>query len=126
MKKRLSKTDLIFIVILFACLILGAVWFYTVFSEKGGQVQITVDGEVYGIYDLSVEQEIPICIEEKTTNILVIKNGVADMVEADCPDKLCVHQHSISRNGESIVCLPNKIVVQVIHSEESEFDSIAK
>ena len=119
MKKRLSKTDLIFIVILFACLILGAVWFYTVFSEKGGQVQITVDGEVYGTYDLSAEQG-------KTTNILVIKNGVADMVEADCPDKLCVHQHSISRNGESIVCLPNKIVVQVIHSEESEFDSIAK
>ncbi|MFR5116202.1 MAG: NusG domain II-containing protein [Eubacterium sp.] len=31
------------------------------------------------------------------------------MISADCPDKLCVNQHAISSNGETIVCLPNKV-----------------
>ena len=35
------------------------------------------------------------------------------MISADCPDKLCVHQHAISANGETIVCLPNKVVAEV-------------
>ena len=48
------------------------------------------------------------------------------MVEADCPDKLCVHQKAISKNNETIICLPNKVVVQVTSGEESEFDSVAK
>ena len=62
----------------------------------------------------------------KTTNLLVIKDGKADVTEADCPDKLCVHQKAISKTNETIVCLPNKVVVQVIGAGESELDSIAR
>lgn len=47
------------------------------------------------------------------TNTLVIKGGVADMTSADCPDHLCVKQKAISKEGESIICLPNKVVVTV-------------
>ena len=39
------------------------------------------------------------------------------MISADCPDKLCVNQHAISSNGETIVCLPNKVVVEVEDGE---------
>ena len=48
------------------------------------------------------------------------------MIEADCPDQLCVHQKAISKDRETIVCLPNKVVVEVKSKTESEFDSIAK
>ena len=48
------------------------------------------------------------------------------LTEADCPDKLCVHQKAISKNHEMIVCLPNKVVVEVTGSEENGFDSIAR
>ena len=54
------------------------------------------------------------------------KDGTADITEADCPDKLCVHQRAISKTKETIVCLPNKVVVEVTGSEESELDSVAK
>jgi hypothetical protein len=73
-----------------------------------------------------VSQEVDIVIDGVTTNVLVIEDGKADMTDADCPDRLCVHQRAISRNNETIVCLPNKVVVQVTGGEESEFDSIAK
>ena len=72
------------------------------------------------------EQEIPIVQDGVTTNVLTIRDGRADMTEADCPDKLCVHQKAISKNHEMIVCLPNKVVVEVTGSEENGFDSIAR
>ena len=95
-------------------------------ETKGDQVQITVNGEIYGTYPLDVDKEIPIQKDGKTTNLLVIKDGKADVTEADCPDKLCVHQKAISKTNETIVCLPNKVVVQVIGAGESELDSIAR
>ena len=81
---------------------------------------------IYGTYPLDVDKEIPIQKDGKTTNLLVIRDGKADVTEADCPDKLCVHQKAISKTNETIVCLPNKVVVQVIGAGESELDSIAR
>ena len=53
-----------------------------------------------------------------------IKDGEADMISADCPDKLCVHQKAISKDGESIICLPNQVVVEIESSESSEYDAV--
>lgn len=95
-------------------------------GKHGGQIVVTVGGEVYGSYTLDRAQEIPIVIDGVTTNLLIIKDGKADMLEANCPDGLCVQQAKISKNNEMIVCLPNKVVVQVVDGEESGVDSIAK
>ena len=46
-------------------------------------------------------------------NILVIKDGRADMTDADCPDRICVNHRPVSQEGETIVCLPHKVVVEV-------------
>ena len=94
---------------------------YFVIHKDGARVNVTVDGELYGTYRLDEEQEIDI----DGTNYLVIHDGEADMTEANCPDKLCVHQKSISKDGETIVCLPNKIVVEVTGADSGELDSIA-
>lgn len=126
MRRRIGRNDLIFIAVL-AVLVLGiAGIFYLRQGGQGAEVTVTVDGEVYGTYSLSEVQEVPILIDGVTANLLVIAEGKADMTEADCPDKLCVHQRAISKTNETIVCLPNKVVVQVVGSEESGFDSIAK
>ena len=61
----------------------------------------------------------------KVTNILLIKDNCANMIEANCPDKLCVNQKAISKEKETIVCLPNKVVVTVESDDESDFDAIA-
>lgn len=124
--KRISKNDIIFIVIL-VVLVGGVAMFFSLRPQNAGaQVVVTVDGEEYGRYSLNEDTEVPIELEGVTTNLLIIKDGEADMTEADCPDKLCVHQKAISKNHETIVCLPNKVVVEITGSEESGVDTIAK
>ncbi len=82
--------------------------------------------EPYKDYPLQTDTEITIAPKGETANVLVIAGGQADMREADCPDKLCVHQRAISKTNETIVCLPNRVVVTVVGGRESEIDSIAK
>jgi hypothetical protein len=35
------------------------------------------------------------------------------MEYADCPDKLCIRQGIVSRSGERIVCLPNRVSITI-------------
>ena len=79
------------------------------------------EGEIEGIYSLSEDREVEI---NGGTNLLQIKNGEASMVQADCPDQLCVHQKPVSLNHESIICLPNKVVVEVESGANREFDAV--
>ena len=124
MKKRISRNDVIFLAILLAVVTVFLVIYERtgMRADAGACVRVTV----YGTYALGEEQEIPIVQDGVTTNVLTIRDGRADMTEADCPDKLCVHQKAISKNHEMIVCLPNKVVVEVTGSEENGFDSIAR
>lgn len=126
MKKRFGKNDVILIgVLLTAALVVffAGNYFY---KENGARVQVTVDGEVYGTYLLEEERTVAIKAGGETTNILQLEGGKAVMMTADCPDQLCVHQQAISRAGQTIVCLPNKVVAEVIGTEKSDLDSIAK
>lgn len=125
MNKRIGKKDAILLGIVFLFLTFLFCLFTFVLPKKGNKVKIEVNKKVYGVYDLSVNQEIEIMDEDgKLINKLIIKDGAADMVEAECPDLLCVHQKSISKNKESIVCLPNRVVVTVL-SEETDLDGVS-
>lgn len=46
-------------------------------------------------------------------NIVVIEHGKAFVREANCPDKICVNHSEISNVGESIICLPHKLIVEI-------------
>lgn len=125
MHKRLSKQDAIVILIILAICIGLLYYFYFREGEAGQYAIVTVDGEEYGKYSLKDNQEIEIRIDGKVTNTLVISEGKADMTEAVCPDHLCVNQKAVSRDGETIVCLPNKVVVTIESNEESDIDAVA-
>lgn len=116
----MKKNDWILaaVVLLAAFLLLGI--YYLIPDQGSTMVEVYVDGELYGSYPLEEEQTVDI----NGTNRLIIEGGTADMDWADCPDKLCVHQKSISRNGESIICLPNKVVVTIVSNEEPELDAV--
>ena len=45
------------------------------------------------------------------------------MTDADCPDLLCVHQRALDRKNETIVCLPNKVVIKGESAEDSQDSS---
>lgn len=104
-------------------LVIAFVWLGSrfVFGRKeAGYVTVQVDGKINGAYDLSKDQEIVI----GDTNVLIIHNGEAEMRSANCPDQICVNQKAVSYNGESIVCLPNKVIVTVTSDYEHELDAV--
>lgn len=126
MEKRFGKRDLALLLVIAAVVLVIWCVYHFRSQPQGNLVEITVDGETYGVYSLDEEQEIPIEIDGEVRNTLVIRDHEADMTDADCPDQLCVDMKAISAEGETIVCLPHKVVVEVISSdEESEFDAIA-
>ena len=127
MKKRISRNDVIFLAILLAVVTVFLVVYERTGTraDAGACVRVTVDGSVYGTYALGEEQEIPIVQDGVTTNVLTIRDGRADMTEADCPDKLCISQGKISRSGQTIICLPNKTMV-TIKGGKSEYDGVAQ
>lgn len=80
--------------------------------QTGGYVSVQVDGEVLMELPLSVDTE-KVLGGWEHTNTLIIRNGTAQVVEASCPDQVCVRQGAIRFEGESIVCLPHRLVVTV-------------
>lgn len=92
-------------------------------SKNPQSLIIKVDGEVYGEYSLEEDKEIQI----GDTNVCIVENRKVRMTEADCPDQICVHTAEISSDGETIVCLPNRIVLEIQGSEsqQEQIDSIS-
>ena len=88
------------------------------FRSPGDWVVVEVDGEIFGRYPLDENTSIRIETGADGYNVLKIADGYASVTEASCPDKLCVRQHKISRSDETIVCLPNRVVVSVVSDRE--------
>ena len=123
---RKFRNDLIFIAAILAVVALGAAALFFLRGE-GSTVQVEVDGTVIGTYPLSVDREVEIVTGEngEERNLLVIKDGKATVTTATCPDGICAAHRPISREGESIICLPHKVVVTVIGGSGEEPDVIA-
>ena len=117
---KMKKMDFI-LVLTVVILAVGGLLIYNILGQKeAGKVMVEVDGEVYGEYELHENQEVLI----NDTNVLLIENGQANMCEANCPDQICVDHVAVSKNGETIVCLPNKVVVTIKEAVESELDAV--
>ncbi len=127
MEKRIGKKEVIALIVIFAVLLVIWLGYRRIHTESGSRIRVTVSGETIGEYDLNTDREIPIESGGRVTNLLVIADGEADMVSADCPDQTCVNMKPVSALNETIVCLPNQVVVEVISSgEEAEFDVIVQ
>lgn len=140
---KIKKNDIILIAILLIITI--ALFFGYRFINSlggaGGHILISVGGTEYsnlslseeGIYLIRENQSIrkldsvsvPSDITDKRYNIIEIKNKKVSMLLAGCPDLLCVHQKSIETNGEEIVCLPNKVIIEVVNGSSSHIDDVA-
>ena len=113
MKNGMSrlKNDVRFIVALLGIVLLAGLALL-LFRSVGDTATVLLDGEVFAEYSLSENREIEIWNGDGY-NVLVIEGGKAFVKSASCPDGICVAHRPIEHNGESIVCLPNKMVVEI-------------
>ena len=94
-------------------------------KENGDFAVVTVNGTETARYPLDTDAEIRLESENGGYNILIIKDGKADITEASCPDHVCVDQRAVSKTGEAITCLPNKTVITVEGPDEAEIDFVS-
>ncbi|MDE6385896.1 MAG: NusG domain II-containing protein [Eubacterium sp.] len=124
-KKLLRKWDMILI----TAALLGAGVFLLciyIFSGVGEYAVVEVNGETVAKLSLAEDTVYDVEIENEVTNTLKIESGEAKMISADCPDKICVNHRSINKNNESIICLPNKVIITIVSDAESDIDGVAK
>ncbi|MCR5774187.1 MAG: NusG domain II-containing protein [Lachnospiraceae bacterium] len=86
------------------------------------RLEVTKDRETVGVYSLDEDR----IVEIDGSNTFEIKDGRVRMVSADCPDRVCVHSREISSDGESIVCLPNHVVLKITGGEGGGIDAITE
>lgn len=95
-------------------------------QEEGSQVVVRIDGQITAEYSLTEDRTVILNGCDGGNNTLEIADGTARMTEADCPDGLCVHQGEISYDGQTIVCLPHRIVVEIRGGENMDVDGLAR
>lgn len=107
------KRDIIFIA---TAAVVGIIFgIILLFTKKSGDiVEVSVDGVVEAEFSLDKDAEYEIEGVNGGINHLMIRDGCAWMEDASCPDGLCVNMGKISLKGQSIVCLPNKVVVKIV------------
>ena len=66
--------------------------------------------------------------EENGTNVMQIKDGKVTMKKADCKDQICADHKAIEKSGETIVCLPHKVVIEIRSEDgkEQELDGVTQ
>ena len=102
-----------------------ALCFLFSFKSAGMVAEIYQDGTLVRTIDLKEHQEIRLNQDGKENIILIEPDGVT-MQSANCPDKLCVKQGKIQNGIYPIVCLPNKVVIELKVPKKSHPDTISR
>lgn len=96
---------------IFVFLVIMSIFAAFVFHKRqsGNEVFIYVDGEIYAQVPIDADDEISV----NGKNVVTLEKGRVYVSYADCPDKLCMRQGEIGKEGGVIVCLPNKMTVEI-------------
>ena len=112
-----------------ALLGIAVVLFLAMFLVKlntvNGEAVVLIEGQEYGRYPLSKDAEIEIP-GLLGNNVLTVRDGVAFMSAAVCPDKICMGFGEIHYNTEMIVCRPGSIVVLIENGDVSGMDAVGQ
>lgn len=115
-----------FLIILYISLSL--ILMYNIVSSQNSGTSETyviakLDGEIIFEEPLPVDSTKTIPIETKHgLNVIEINAFEVNIIEADCPDQLCVYQKIISKPGQILVCLPNHLTIEIVGDQAENID----
>lgn len=122
---KIKKGDIIISISLLLLSMLMAFGISNMNTKSTGQIlRVEKDSKLYGEFPLDQDREI-VLDDNVHFNKIVIKDGKAYMDEANCRDQICTHMKEISINGETIICLPNRVFLEVIDNSVTD-DGIDK
>lgn len=109
MNDRVRIWDFVLIAALTA--VCFALWFFP--KEQGKTVTVTVEDEIVYQGSLSRDADLPLGDGMR----VIVKNGAAWVEDPTCPDRLCGEMGKISSAGQVILCVPNRIAVEISGKE---------
>ena len=132
-KKIITKADVILFFALVLIGVLGAVFVFIQASRSSGTGSsgdpgskngeagalacvVKMDGREYKRYPLAEDGTVKLGKDERH-NEISIKDGLVRMENSNCPNHECEKQGAISKPGETIVCLPNRLVIEIESTE---------
>ena len=123
MKNKKLRNDIILVLALIAAA--AAAWgVIEIAGKEGAYAIVEIDGAETARYPLDTDTETVIGNRGGSYNLLVIKDGKVSVTGASCPDGICVNHRAISRTGETIVCLPNRVVVRIVGADAEAPDVV--
>ncbi len=126
MKNKKIKRDVALVLL---CIIISAAVYFIIniyVKKDGAYAVVKVDGEIIQSLELNKNTSVIVHGYQGGSNTIVVDNGQVYMTDADCPDKLCERTGRISRTGESIVCLPHRVVVEIQGNTGEKVDSVVQ
>lgn len=82
-------------------------------NKQAAVVEVSVNGAVTDTYPIDQDADFVVTSTGGKINRISIHDGKVSITEASCPDKLCIHQGTITESGQSLICLPNRVIVTI-------------
>lgn len=120
-RRNITKGDVILIISL---LIISLILFVFPFSgNESLRAEIYAEGEkIQSIVLSDVTEEY--ILKVNSCEILVEKDGVS-FLSSDCSDKLCIKKGKLKRQGDTMACVPQRVVVILKSDRHNEIDGVA-
>lgn len=116
----LRKRDIILCIVLIAVGI--TCWLVMRFVlPAGNTADVYIDGRLVQTIDMTVDDAYEFSTD-RGSNMVVVESEKIRVSDADCPDKVCVNMGWKSRRGETITCLPHKLVIEIQGGGERDID----
>lgn len=121
------KRDIILVLVMLAAAMMALLIINYGVKKEGTYAVVKVDGKELYKLELDKDTTIDVAGYQGGLNRIEVKAGKVSMTEADCPDELCVKTGKISRTGETIVCIPHRVVIEIKSTQgENTIDSVVR
>ena len=147
LRQYIRKADIILFIVLVVIGLAASAALTFSHSEAGSGAKVIIEsgGDLYARYPLAEDRTVvvpapkqisadapesdadePASAQYDYYNVVEISGGTVSVTEASCKNQVCVKHGAISRSGESIVCLPNRLVVRIENGAEEGggYDSV--
>ena len=147
MKQFIRKADIILFIVLVITGLAASAALTLSHDEAGSNAKVIIEsgGDLYARYPLSEDRTVVVPAPKQISvdapaadpdesasaqydyyNVVIISSSKVSVTEASCKNQVCVKHGAISRPGESIVCLPNRLVVRIENGSEEGggYDSV--
>ena len=123
------KKDFLILMILVVIAFISFLIIRFYYGKDSGEVQVYVDNKLVASYDIRIDDTYIVNVSDEY-NEIIVKDGQVCVSRSSCKNQVCVQHSLISMVGESIICLPHKLVIQIYKGDKTQddhaLDDIAK